>query len=90
MKGRRRNLTPEEWRTAAGRIREATEALASVDSLLSESLTVAAIGPYRKVFGEVQALRSSLDDLAVRQHPDWPDATRLFYGDGWTWYSAWR
>lgn len=87
---RRRGLTPEEWQTMAAKLRDATEALATLDSLLSESQTVAGLAPYRKVFGKVQSLRSRLDSLAIQQHPAMSESTKLFYGDGWTYHAAWR
>lgn len=87
---RSRNLTPEEWRTVAAKMKEATEALAVLDSLLSESLTVSGTAPYRKAFGKVQSLRSKLDNLVVQQHPTLPEATSLFYGVGWTYHAEWR
>ena len=87
---RRRDLPPEEWQTVAAKMREATEALAALDALLDESLTVAGMAPYRKAFGRVQVLRSRLDGLRAQQHPTWPEGDRLFFGCGWTYNATWR
>lgn len=91
MKGKpRRILTREEWQNLAEKARQINSLMGEVDATLADTLTVAGMKPYRKAFGKVQSLKCRLDSLAVDQHRDWPEAPRLFYGNGWTFHSEWR
>jgi hypothetical protein len=85
---RRSDLSREEWQSLAAELKKAVEALEQCDVILSKTLTVNGMRPHRKAFGGIQSLRSRLDNLASSQHPDWPEATRLFYGH-WTYHSEW-
>lgn len=90
MKGkRRRDLTREEWCQLATKFRQTIDLMGDCDELLSQSVTVAEMARYRKAFGRIQRLKSRLDGLACSQHQDWPEASKLFYGAGQTFYVGW-
>ena len=86
---RRRDLTREEWQQLAKDIREAIDCLARCESMLRLTRTVQQMKPYWKAFGKVQGLKSPLENLAIEQHPDWPDPMRLFYGSGGVFHAHW-
>ena len=84
---RRRSLTAEEWRSLAEKQRQIEQLMRECDSLLSETLTVARMAPYRKAWGKVQSLRSRLEDLAFEQGQD---GLALLHGPNWTYHAGWR
>jgi len=43
----------------------------------------------KKAFGKVQRLKCELDNLVHRQHPDWAECGKLFYGSTWTLRGDW-
>jgi hypothetical protein len=80
---RKRDLTREEWKAIADLVRDAEERLNSVAQHLGGRLAVRAgdIDLVLRARNRVQRVKSHLENLMFRQHPDWDDsAMGLFYG----------
>lgn len=87
---RKRRLTRPEFQRVADLLRSAIDSLAEMDCILAGALTDGEVASCHRTFGRVQEMRSYLDNLAVTQHPDWPEAKCLFYGPSWTHNTTWR
>ena len=84
---RRRQLALAEWKALAARQQEIERLMGECDTILARSQTVAGMGPFRRAWGRVQALRARLEDMACSEGQD---GIALFHGPQWTYQGHWR
>ena len=76
---RRRPLTRENWMAIAEKMRQGFALIHECQVALQETLTLA---DQRRIRLPGGRLKCRLDSIVVAQHPQWAEATRIFYG-GW-------
>lgn len=77
------DLSREEWSDLGRRVKAIRDETAALGMALVEvpAATNAITARFLKVCNRpLGRLQCRLDDLVCRQHPDWPEATSVFYG----------
>jgi hypothetical protein len=74
-------LSREEWIDLGNRAKRLRDDIGTLGMELQKTAgRSTAVADKFIAVSEFSATRSLLDSLVVEQHPDWPDATRVFYG----------
>jgi hypothetical protein len=78
---RKRPLTREEWVTIGDDVKRCRVVLTAVGMSIQPSSTKAECRRWFRIVDRIDSLKCSLDDTVYRQHPDWEEFSRVFYGE---------
>jgi hypothetical protein len=75
-----RKLSRDEWREWGERLKAIDRDVSALFIEFHATAPKARARRFQAVFKAMSRARCALDGLVCRQHPDWPEATRVFYG----------
>lgn len=81
MSRERKPWSREQWTEAGRRLKAIERDLSQFAIDLQETATQPYVNRFLRVAGRLDEAKSKLDGLVHQQHPDWPDAKRVFYGE---------
>ncbi len=78
---RKRKLTRQEWVVVGDDVKHLVGSISRLETILQALMSKEDRKPWNGCLSRVKALKSRLDGTVCKQHPYWPEATRVFYGD---------